>query len=147
MTDFRSDRMPSPEGMGQAQSRFRKAWDAYARTVERATPDAVKRSLEPAAMWVAGRVIEDSLGFWLLWQLEGGFEGLQEMGLSRSAIYRRVQNFRKLFGEHPDTFQMPGVTIDLDEYLKGRKMIGPHGERAQAARKAEVATRQDALVP
>src|SRR4051812_33065570 len=109
MTDFRSDRMPSPEGMGQAQSKFRRAWDAYARAVQKVADPVLRPALEPAAMWWAGKMVEDLVGFWLLWQLEGGFEGLQEMGMSRSAIYRRIQSFRKHFGEHPDTFQMPGV--------------------------------------
>lgn len=146
MTDFRSDRMPSPEGMGQAQSRFRRAWDAYARTVDQVARPAAGK----AAMWWAGKLIEDLVGFWLLWQLEGGFEGLQEMGMSRSAIYRRIQAFRKHFGEHPDTFQMPGVTIDLDEYLRGRRLIGPYGARRQQERRAQratVATRGENVVP
>jgi hypothetical protein len=84
--------------------------------------------------------VEDLVGFWLLWHLEGGFAGLQEMGMSRSGIYRRVQAFRTVFGAHPDTFDMPGVSIDLGAYLAGRRMIGPHG----AKRAAE--TMRDALV-
>ena len=109
--DFRSDPMPSAEGHGRARSRFQQAWDAYA--------NAVKPATEPAARWVAGRVTEDLVGFWLLWQLQGGFEGLQKLGMSRSAIYRRIKLFRRLFGAHPDDFDMPGVTIDVEAYLRG----------------------------
>jgi hypothetical protein len=31
--------------------------------------------LEPSARWIAGRLTEDLVGFWLIWHLEGGFEG------------------------------------------------------------------------
>lgn len=111
MTDFRSDPMPSAEGHGEARSRWQRAWDAYVSVV---TP-----AIEPAGRWIAGRITEDLVGFWLMWHLEGGFEGLQRLGRSRSAIYRRIKTFRRVFGQHPDTFQFPGVTIDLDEYLRG----------------------------
>jgi hypothetical protein len=40
--------------------------------------------------------------------------------MSRSAIYRRLRLFRKLFGVHPDEFQMPGVTIDLAAFQEGK---------------------------
>jgi hypothetical protein len=125
-TDFRSQRMPSPEGYGNAQSRWRSAWDAYARTVERvATP-----AIEPAARRLAGRMTTDTMGFWLMWHLEGGFEGLQRLGMSRSGIYRRINTFRKITGSHPDEFELPGVTIDVEEYLtaelgEGKKVLGP----------------------
>ncbi|MGN7247225.1 hypothetical protein ACTHQ1_05785 [Janibacter anophelis] len=57
----------------------------------------------------------DLIGFWVAWHTCGGFEGLQsQLGMSRSAIYRRVSLFRKVFGQHPDVFQFPGVRIDLD---------------------------------
>ena len=111
MADYRSDRMPSPEGQGLARSRWSRAWDAYAGAVNR-TP-----VVQSATRWLAGRKVEDLVGFWLLWHLEGGFEGLQRVGMSRSAIYRRVAAFRSAFGVHPDEFVFPGVAIDLDAYL------------------------------
>ncbi len=61
----------------------------------------------------------DLFGFWLVWHLEGGFEGLRQAGMSRSAIYRRVRLFRKAFHAHPDEFEMPGVTLDLKAYQEG----------------------------
>ena len=82
VTDFRSDRMPSPEGKGLA----RRAWEAYAAQVNKLAAPAV----EPLARKVAVPVMLDLLGFWLAWHLEGGFEGLQRIGMSRSSIYRRV---------------------------------------------------------
>ena len=114
MTDFRSDPMPSSEGKGNARSRWLRAWDAYARTTKAVAGPAV----EPAARWMAGRLVEDLAGFWLIWHLEGGFEGLQRLGMSRSSIYRRVKLFRRVFGMHPDEYEFPGVSIDLEEYLE-----------------------------
>jgi hypothetical protein len=100
--------MPSPEGHGNA----RKAWDAYSRTVKTLAEPVVT----PFAFWVAGRIVEDLSGFWLLWHLEGGYEGLERLGMSRSAIYRRINSFRKHFGVHPDDFRFPGVTLDVAAY-------------------------------
>lgn len=61
------------------------------------------------------------MGFWLIWHLEGGFDGLQRLGMSRSAIYRRVASFRRVFGAYPDEFRFPGVTIDLPAYLAAQR--------------------------
>lgn len=119
MTDFRSQRMPTPEGHGNAAGRWRQAWEAYSRTLNRAMPPAAKTQ----AANLASRLVEDQIGFWLMWQLEGGFEGLQRLGMSRSAIYRRVNAFRKRWGVHPDDFALPGVTIDVEAYLRGRQAL------------------------
>ena len=121
MTDFRSQRSPSPEGQGVAARRWRKAWDAYSRTVNKVALPLVEPAAEKAAWWYAGKLVEDLAGFWLLWHLEGGFEGLQKLGMSRSAIYRRITAFRKHFGVHPDQYVMPGVTIDVKAYLANRE--------------------------
>ncbi len=103
--DYRSDRMESPEGRGIA----RRGWEAYATTVRRAS--------SPCARRVAAPIGVDLMGFWLTWHLEGGFEGLQRLGMSRSSIYRRVKAFRKYTGQHPDEFAMPGVKLDIKAYL------------------------------
>jgi hypothetical protein len=52
----------------------------------------------------------------VMWHLEGGFDGLRKLGMSRSAIYRRINGFRSAFGEHPDEATFPGITIDLAVY-------------------------------
>ena len=128
MTDFRSDRMPTPEGHGIARGNWRKAWDAYARAVNR----VLEPVIDPAARKIAGEMTADVVGFWLMWHLEGGFEGLQRLGMSRSGIYRRIANFRRIFKVHPDEFQFPGVSIDLESYLhadlgdgEGIGIVGP----------------------
>ena len=112
--DFRSDRMESPEGKGIA----RRAWDAYVGAVNRVSRPAV----EPLARKLAVPVAMDLMGFWLAWHLEGGFEGLRQMGMSRSSIYRRVRLFRAALGAHPDEFDMPGVVLDIAAYQAGKQL-------------------------
>lgn len=109
--DFRSDRMESPEGRGIA----RRAWEAYSRNVQRAAEPAVRRVAAPIGV--------DLVGFWLTWHLEGGFQGLLRLGMSRASIYRRVSRFRKITGQHPDEWQMPGVTVDVKAYLEADRVI------------------------
>ena len=115
--------MPSPEGNGNAAGRWRQAWDAYSRTVNRVAGAALMPVIEPVALQIAGRMVEDLVGFWLLWHLEGGFEGLQKLGMSRSALYRRIASFRRHFGAHPDDYAFPGVTIDLAAYLRAQQSV------------------------
>ena len=110
MADFRSDPMETREGKGIA----RRAWDGYSRAVNRAALPL----LEPMASRVSAAVVTDLVGFWLAWHLEGGFEGLERLGMHRATIFRKVSRFRRVFGKHPDEFQFPGVSIDVGEYLK-----------------------------
>ena len=114
--DFRSDRMETPEGKGNAKSRFDRAWSAYVKTVNKAIPKSLAASFGSATA-------VDLLGFWLVWQVEGGFDGLRRLGMSRSSIYRRIKIFRKLMGVHPDEYVMPGVTIDVAAYLSGTGIV------------------------
>ena len=111
MVDFRSDRMESPEGRGVA----RRAWEAYVGGVRRVTDPA----LRPLVQRYAVGSIVDLYGFWVVWHLEGGFEGLQRMGMSRASIYRRIKLFRMAFNAHPDEFEMPGVALDLAAHREG----------------------------
>jgi hypothetical protein len=101
--------MESSEGRGIA----RRAWDAYANAVKGA-PGVQKLSRK-----LAIPLTVDMAGFWLLWHLEGGFEGLRRMGMSRASIYRRIKLFRMAFGAHPDEFEMPGITLDLEAFREG----------------------------
>ncbi len=111
--DFRSERMPSQDGTGKARA----AWDAYVAAVGKvAQTPPVKTGIEQ----YAAATVVDLFGFWLWWQLEGGFEGLRRMGMSRSAIYRRLKAFRRYYGVHPDDFELPGVTIDVAAFQEGK---------------------------
>ena len=111
MVDFRSDRMESPEGRGLA----RRSWEAYVGAVTKVTRPA----LGPLVRKYAAGSIVDLYGFWVVWHLEGGFEGLLAMGMSRASIYRRIKLFRIAFGAHPDEFVLPGITLDLAAHREG----------------------------
>jgi len=137
MSDFRSDPMPSPDGLGKAKNNFQKVWAAYVKALEPAS-----KALEPAVKAMARPVAQvltfDLFGFWLAWHLEGGFEGLQRprpdgLGMSRSAVYRRIAMFRRMTGKHPDEYTVPGISIDVEAYW------------ADAIKKGQRATRPDNL--
>ncbi len=104
--------MKTREGKGLA----RRAWEAYSRAVNR----AALPYLEPLAERVSAAVVTDLVGFWLAWHLEGGFEGLERLGMHRATIFRKVSRFRQVFGKHPDEFEFSGVSIDVGEYLKAK---------------------------
>jgi hypothetical protein len=108
MADFRAKRMPSPEGRGKARA----AWEAYSRAVNK----VVGPPLQPVLRDVSTTVVADLIGFYVLWHLLGGFEGLRGLGMSRSAIYRRISAFRQAFGVHPDEAEFPGITLDIAAY-------------------------------
>jgi hypothetical protein len=132
VVDFRSERMESPEGRGLA----RRAWDAYAGAVNKVTTPVLRPMVQ---MYAAGSVV-DLIGFWSVWHLEGGFEGLQRMGMSRASIYRRVKLFRIAFGAHPDEFEMPGIKLDLIDFRDGWAKIAAEKrakEKAEAKAKAK----------
>lgn len=99
MSDFRSDRMPTAEGRGFA----RQYWDKYVA--------AVGVPLQPLAKSIATSAVCDAVGFWTLWHMYGGFEGLEEMGMARTTIFRRVRIFRRIFGAHPDEWRFDGINI------------------------------------
>lgn len=110
--DYRSEPMESKEGRGLA----RRAWDSYYSTVTKASEPL----LHHLASRVSARIVNDMMGFWLCWHLEGGFEGMERMGMDRATIYRKIARFRKYMKVHPDEYQMPGVTLDPAEYLKAQ---------------------------
>lgn len=74
--------------------------------------------LEPVIRRVALGTVQDLIGFWALWHLEGGSAGLERLGMPRSTIYRKVNLFRESFGAHPDVFTFPGLTADPEAYLE-----------------------------
>jgi hypothetical protein len=78
--------MPSAEGRGRARA----AWDSYVRASNKVLGPAVQTVFGGAIKSVSASVVSDLVGFWVLWQLEGGFEGLRRLGMSRSSIFRKV---------------------------------------------------------
>jgi hypothetical protein len=117
-SDFRSDPMDTPEGQGIAK----KAWNAYVKAVDRRIPPFVKQKVGVALLPVGTQIVEDMIGFWVMWHLYGGFEGLEEFGMHKSTIWRKVARFRKMTGSHPDVYQMPGITIDPKAYWAGAQV-------------------------
>ncbi|MBZ5740334.1 hypothetical protein [Nocardioides mangrovi] len=110
MSDYRSERMPSVEGRGRARA----AWDAYkAATRKYVDPVVDKTPLGDAIRSYSANRVGDALGFWVMWKLYGGFEGLQSIGMTRSSIFRKVGLFRQFFGVHPDEFELEGVSVDI----------------------------------
>ncbi len=120
--------MESAEGRGIA----RRAWDAYAQTVNRAAAPVT----DPLVKQVATGAVVDLMGFWLVWHLDGGFEGLLELGWNRATIYRKINAFRRVTGQHPDEFEMPGVTFSLRQYQEAGsvawRMRGPDPAEVRA---------------
>lgn len=112
--DFRADPMESPDGRGFA----RRAWNAYAKRSNQMFGPALRPLLEPSAKKLGASMTVDLFGFWLLWQLEGGYDGMRRLGMSRSAIYRRIKLFRTITGMHPDEYVLPGVETDVQTYRK-----------------------------
>jgi hypothetical protein len=106
--DFRSEPMESAEGKGVA----RRAWDAYARGVNRVGMPLVQPVIR---RWSATQAT-DLIGFWVVWQLHGGFEGLEQLGMNRATIFRRIKRFRTAYGVHPDEFSVPGVKLNPRAY-------------------------------
>ena len=104
--------METPEGEGRAK----KAWKTYVKAVDRRTPPFVMARVVSALEPMSSQVVEDLIGFWVMWHLYGGFDGLVEFGMHKSTIWRKVARFRKITGQHPDVFVMPGITIDPKAY-------------------------------
>lgn len=123
--------MPSPEGKGRA----RRAWEAYANAVTKVAGPALTPILTPAVRPVARELTFELMGFWLAWHLEGGFEGLTDpnkLGMSRSAVYRRITLFRRMTGVHPDEYVMPGVAVSVPAYAEGRPLDLDEDESSSA---------------
>jgi len=106
--------MPSSEGQGRA----RQAWAAYQSATNKLLGPTVEKVTGPMVRTYAVGQVSDLIGFWAIWHLEGGFEGLQRLGMSRASIFRKVASFRRFFHVHPDEFDMPGVTLDIAKYQK-----------------------------
>lgn len=111
--DFRSDPSDSPEGKGKARA----AWDAYARAVNKLSEPVLGPVTEKVARSIATKQVIELVGFWTTWHLYGGFEGLVEhVGMHPSTVWKKVKKFRIVFHEHPDTYQIPGITIDYQAF-------------------------------
>lgn len=114
--------MPSPEGEGRARSALEQAWDSYYSANKAVNKPLLSAfpGLKTLMRGYANSTVFDLYGFWVLWRLVGGFEGMQQnLGMSRSSVYRRISQFRAVFGEHPDVYEFPGLKVDVDAFLRG----------------------------
>ena len=120
--DFRSDRL-SPEGRGNAL----RAWAACTEAVKVPERSPSASIVGPAIEKIARDRIADLIGFWVIWHLYGGFEGLERFGMHKSTIWRKVARFRQMTGQHPDEFKMPGIE-DPPRPSTGRRLGHQGGE-------------------
>lgn len=123
--DYRSSKMESREGRGVAQERRRRWEDTIPRDVlDLASSGNSIGSLDG----LIGRERADALrsrwraevkdrsdltGFWVSWHLAGGFAALEAGGWNRATLFRKVKEFRTVFGAHPDEFDFPHIRLDL----------------------------------
>jgi hypothetical protein len=115
VADFRSERSASPEGEGKAKDFYDEAWTSTYRVSKKINEPlhAAFPFLKNLQRGYATSQMFDLFGFWLMWHLSGGFAGMQKaLGMSRSNMYRRIALFRAVFGEHPDVYEFPGITVD-----------------------------------
>ena len=64
-----------------------------------------RAGLEPVAAAISGAVVQKLLGFWVMWHLAGGFDGLMAKGwTSRTAIYRSRAEFHRFMGMEVEAF-------------------------------------------
>jgi hypothetical protein len=104
--------METPEGKGKAKQ----LWESYVGVYNKKIQPTIAPFIDPALQPVGRQIVEDLIGFWVMWHLYGGFEGLEHFGMHPSTIWRKVARFRKITGQHPDEFEMPGITIRPDVY-------------------------------
>jgi len=101
--DFREERMDSAEGLGKAL----RVWTGWSESVGLERPAAWDRAFAR----IGEKHLMEMYGFWLTWQLFGGFEGMRRAGWSRATIYRHLKRFRTQLKSHPDEFRLAGVEI------------------------------------
>jgi hypothetical protein len=120
MADFRSQRSPSPDGQGYAKGRLEQAYSTYLKAVAPVTVP-MSNVLKPVLWPFARGLTFDLVGFWVSWHMLGGFDGLRtHLGMSRSAVYRRIAIFRQVVGEHPDVYRFPGIELDVEGFMRQR---------------------------
>lgn len=114
--------MPTPEGEGNARDSYERAFDAYF-AANKAVNKRLFGAFPELRTLFRGQTnakLFDLFGFWLMWRILGGFEGMQKyLGVSRSGMFRRIAAFRAVFGEHPDVYEFPGITIDPAVFASG----------------------------
>lgn len=117
MTTETADALVELDSRGRSREGRGLAWARYRDAVNRLSQAGLLPGITEGAEKLARESVLSRSGFWLVWQLEGGFEGMRRLGMSEATIYRKVKAFRDTFGQHPDEYRFPGVTIDVEAYL------------------------------
>lgn len=114
--DYRSEKMESSEGLGRARDR----WAAYIDSLDPVIVGAVYDDGLPFFDSDWAKETSELVGFWIAWHLAGGFAALERAGWNRATIFRKARRFRAVFGQHPDEYEFPWITLDLrHEWNKG----------------------------
>jgi len=110
--------METPEGKGVARRALEQYRGFVDRTIVPILTPALSPITRPGDEAINRQSFEDLVGFWVLWHFYGGFIGLEEFGMHKATIWRKVSRFRRMFGAHPDEFKMPGIELHPDEFWK-----------------------------
>ena len=104
--------MPTNEGRGKARA----AWDAYVAWTHKHVGPITDPVVRPLAMRYSANKVTQLVGFWVMWHGQGGYQGLIDAGMAPTTVYRNVKWFRTVFGQHPDEFVFPGLTLDVSAW-------------------------------
>lgn len=118
--DYRSQRSPSPEGSGNAKTKWDEFHFVKALTLTEEACAVPGMSIEDAPDEVKDEIVKavidesELMGFWLAWWRAGGFAGLEAAGWNRATIFRRLRRFRTIFGVHPDDYRPNWIRLNLE---------------------------------
>jgi hypothetical protein len=65
--------------------------------VKDVTADKLRPVVQPFAEAYAANTVQRLYGFWMVWHLGGGREGLRKAGWTRSGVLRNRKDFERIF--------------------------------------------------
>jgi hypothetical protein len=71
-------------------------WDTYLGVVQAVAGPAVSQ--------VAASTVSRLVGFWVMWHLTGGYEGMRSLGWGKTATWKNRIQFRDVFGVDVEDF-------------------------------------------
>lgn len=78
----------------KTENRVAGPWDLLA------TIGGMIPGVSTVSLGIASSTVQRLLGFWLMWHLYGGRQGLLAQGvMAESTLYRQIGEFRRLFGQ------------------------------------------------
>lgn len=79
-------------------------WDTYMGVVQGVAGPAVGQ--------IAASTVTRLVGFWLMWHLMGGYEGMRALGWGKTATWKNRIQFREVFGVEVEDF-MPEQAAEV----------------------------------